>query len=63
MASAIPPVLVELQLETANIKAQMQKLNESFQEFGTTVAKQTSFLSNFKAAATGVFAGNVMTQG
>jgi hypothetical protein len=63
MASTIPPVLVELQLETANLKAQMQKLNDNFSNFGDTVKKQTSFLSNFKAAAVGVFAGNVMTQG
>jgi hypothetical protein len=63
MASAIPPVLVELQLETANIKAQMAQLNKSFENFGATVSKQTSFLSNFKAAAVGVFAGNVMVQG
>jgi hypothetical protein len=63
MANAIPPVLVELQLETANIKAQMAQLNKSFENFGATVSKQTSFLSNFKAAAVGVFAGNVMVQG
>lgn len=63
MASTIPPVLVELQLETANIKAQMEQLNKNFSNFGETVSKQTSFLSNFKTAAVGVFAGNVMTQG
>lgn len=63
MASTIPPVLVELQLETANIKTQMQQLNQKFDDFGSTVKKQTSFLSNFKSAAAGVFAGNVMTQG
>lgn len=63
MASTIPPVLVELQLETANIKSQMQQLNQKFDDFGSTLTKQTGFLSNFKAAAAGVFAGNVMTQG
>jgi hypothetical protein len=63
MASTIPPVLVELQLETANIKNQMQQLNQKFDDFGGTLKKQTSFLSNFKSAAAGVFAGNVMTQG
>jgi hypothetical protein len=63
VASTIPPVLVELQLETANIKNQMQQLNAKFDDFGSTVKKQTSFLSNFKSAAAGVFAGNVMTQG
>lgn len=63
MASTIPPVLVELQLETTNIKNQMAQLNSKFDDFGSTVKKQTSFLSNFKSAAVGVFAGNVMTQG
>ena len=63
MASTIPPVLVELQLETTNIKNQMAQLNQKFDDFGATVKKQTSFLSNFKAAAVGVFAGNVMTSG
>jgi hypothetical protein len=63
MASTIPPVLVELQLETANIKNQMEQLNKKFSDFGDTVSKQTNFMSKFKAAAVGVFAGNVMTQG
>lgn len=63
MANAIPPVLVELQLETAKIKSQMEAVNKNFSDFGDTVKKQTSFLANFKAAAAGVFAGNVMTQG
>jgi hypothetical protein len=63
MANAIPPVLVELQLETAKIKSQMESVNKNFSDFGDTVKKQTSFLANFKAAAAGVFAGNVMTQG
>jgi hypothetical protein len=63
MASTIPPVLVELQLETANLKNGLQQLNSNFSNFGETVKKQTSFMSNFKAAAVGVFAGNVMTQG
>ena len=63
MSNAIPPVLVELQLETAKIKEQLNNISKGFSEFGDTVKKQTSFLSNFKAAAAGVFAGNVMTQG
>lgn len=63
MASAIPPVLVELQLETANLKKGLEQLNQNFSNFGETIKKQTSFLSNFKSAAVGVFAGNVMTQG
>ena len=41
----------------------MAQLNAKFDDFGSTVKKQTSFLSNFKSAAAGVFAGNVMTQG
>jgi hypothetical protein len=63
MANAIPPVLVELQLETAKIKEQLTGISKKFDDFGATVSKQTSFLSSFKAAAAGVFAGNVMTQG
>jgi hypothetical protein len=63
MSSAIPPVLVELQLETANIKAQMAQLNKNFESFGQTVAKQSSFMERFKVAAVGMFAGNMMTQG
>ena len=63
MANAIPPVLVELQLETANIKAQLANLNKNFDDFGQTLTKQTSFMDKFKAAAAGMFAGNLMTQG
>jgi len=63
MANTIPPVLVELQLETANIKAQMAQVNKNFEQFGATVSKQTSFLSKFKATAAGVFSGNLMTSG
>jgi hypothetical protein len=63
MASTIPPVLVELQLETANIKNQLANLNKSFESFGATVVKQSSFMEKFKAAAVGMFAGNLMTQG
>lgn len=63
MASAIPPVLVELQLETANIKAQMQQLNKNFSEFGETVKRQTGPLQSFKTAALGVFGGNLLLKG
>jgi hypothetical protein len=63
MANAIPPVLVELQLETANIKSQLANLNKNFDDFGRTLTKQTSFMDKFKAAAAGMFAGNLMTQG
>ena len=63
MADTIPPVLIELQLETAKIASQMQQLQGNFAQFGATVEKQTSFLSKFKATASGVFAGNLMVTG
>lgn len=63
MANAIPPVLIELQLETAKIAAQMQQLTGDFANFGKTVEKQGGFLEKFKATAAGVFTGNLMTQG
>lgn len=63
MANTIPPVLVELQLETASMKAQMEALGKKFDDFGATVKKQTGPLASFKNAALGVFAGNIMTQG
>jgi len=63
MANVIPPMLIELQLETAKIQAQMQQLNGKFDDFGKTVEKQGGFLQKFKATAAGVFAGNVMATG
>lgn len=63
MADTIPPVLIELQLETARIASQMQQLTGDFQNFGKTVEKQGGFLEKFKATASGVFAGDVMVQG
>jgi hypothetical protein len=63
MASPIPPMLIELQLETAKIQAQMGQLQKNFESFGKTVEHQTSFLSKFKATAAGVFAGNLMVTG
>jgi hypothetical protein len=63
VANAIPPVLIELQLETAKIAAQMQQLTGDFANFGKTVEKQGGFLEKFKATAAGVFTGNLMTQG
>ena len=63
MADTIPPVLIELQLETAKIAAQMQQLQSNFAEFGKTVEKQGGFLEKFKATASGVFAGNLMVTG
>ena len=61
--SPIPPMLIELQLETAKIQGQMTALQNNFASFGKTVEKQGSFLEKFKATATGVFAGNVLTTG
>lgn len=63
MADTIPPVLIELQLETAKIAAQMQQLQGNFSEFGKTVEKQSGFLSQFKATAAGMFAGNAVFTG
>jgi len=63
VANSIPPVLIELQLETAKIASQMNQLTGDFQNFGKTVEKQTGFMANFKAAAAGVFAGDLMTSG
>lgn len=63
MANTIPPVLIELQLETAKIAAQMQQLQGNFSEFGKTVQKQSGFLSQFKATAAGMFAGNAVFTG
>jgi len=62
-SSPIPPMLIELQLETAKIQAQMQQLNGKFEDFGRTVEKQGSFLTKFKATAAGVFTGGLMVQG
>jgi CII-binding regulator of phage lambda lysogenization HflD len=56
-------MLIELQLETAKIQAQMQQLNGKFDDFGKTVTKQGAFLEKFKATAAGVFAGNAMLVG
>ena len=63
MASTIPPVLIELQLETARISAQMAQIKGDFDNFGQTVTKQNSFMEKFKANAAGMFAGNLMAQG
>jgi len=61
--SPIPPMLIELQLETAKITAQMAQLQNSFTSLGQTVEKQNTFFTRLKATATGVFAGNLMMQG
>ena len=63
MANTIPPVLIELQLETAKISAQMAQMKGDFDNFGQTVTKQNSFMEKFKANAAGMFAGNLMAQG
>jgi hypothetical protein len=56
-------MLIELQLETAKIQAQMSQLTGKFDDLGKTVEKQGGFLEKFKATAAGVFAGNVMASG
>lgn len=61
--SPIPPMLIELQLETAKITAQMAQLQNSFTSLGQTVEKQNTFFTRLKATASGVFAGNLMMQG
>jgi hypothetical protein len=61
--SPIPPMLIELQLETAKIQGQMQALQDNFANLGKTVEKQSSFFERFKATASGVFAGNLLTSG
>jgi hypothetical protein len=63
VAQTVPPVLIELQLETAKIAAQMQQITGDFQNFGKTVEKQGGFLAQFKSTAAGVFAGDLMGQG
>jgi len=63
VASTIPPVLIELQLETARISAQMAEIKGDFDKFGQTVTKQNTFMEKFKANAAGMFAGNLMAQG
>jgi len=62
-SSPIPPMLIELQLETAKIQAQMQQLTGKFEQFGKSVEKQGGFLEKFKATAAGVFTGGLMVQG
>lgn len=56
-------MLIELQLETAKIQSQMQQLNGKFDTFGATVQKQSNFLTQFKATAAGLFAGNAVFAG
>lgn len=63
MANLIPPMLVEIQLETAKIKQGLNEVNASLNNFGETVKKQGGFLEKFKATAIGVFGGNLITQG
>ena len=63
MSETIPPVLIQLQLETAKIASQMQQLQGNFAQFGATVEKQSGFLERFKSTAAGVFAGNAMVTG
>lgn len=63
MAELIPPMLIKLQADVNDLKVGLSQAQKDFSNFGDTVTKQTGFLAKFKAAATGVFAGNLMTQG
>ena len=61
--SPIPPMLIELQLETQKINGQLGQVNESLNNFGKTVEAQGGKLSRLKETMLGVFAGNVLLQG
>ena len=61
--SPIPPMLIELQLETAKIQGQMQALQGQFETMGKNVEKSGNSFTKFKELALGVFGGNLLTQG
>ena len=63
MANLIPPMLVEIQLETAKIKQGLTDINSSLNNFGKTVEQQNGVMDKFKSMALGVFGGNLITQG
>jgi hypothetical protein len=63
MANLIPPMLVEIQLDVAKIKQGLTDVNAGLTNFGQTVQKQSTFLTQFKNMAAGVFGGNLLTQG
>jgi F0F1-type ATP synthase membrane subunit b/b' len=42
MSQAIPPMIVEIELETARIKSQLDDLTRQFQNMGDNIGKQTS---------------------
>ena len=61
--SPIPPMLIELQLETAKIQGQMQALQDQFATMGKKVEESGGKFTRFKELALGVFGGNLLTQG
>ena len=63
MANLIPPMLVEMQLDVGKIKQGLTDVNNNLTNFGQTVQKQSTFLTQFKNMAAGVFGGNILTQG
>jgi len=63
MASAIPPILIELQLETSKIRASLANVEKQMKGLGSTVEKQGATFTRLKTLMAGVFGGNLLTQG
>jgi hypothetical protein len=63
MASAIPPILIELQLETSKIRASLASVEKQMQGLGATVEKQGAAFTRIKTLMAGVFGGSLLTQG
>lgn len=63
MASAIPPILIELQLETSKIRASLANVEKSMKGLGATVEKQGAAFTRIKTLMAGVFGGSLLTQG
>jgi uncharacterized protein YnzC (UPF0291/DUF896 family) len=61
--SPIPPMLIQLQLETEKINGQLAQVTSGIDNLGKSVEKQGGVLSNFKSVFAGVFGGNLATQG
>lgn len=63
MASAIPPILIELQLETSKIRESLANVEKSIKGLGSTVEKQGATFTRLKTLMAGVFGGSLLTQG
>jgi hypothetical protein len=63
MASAIPPILIELQLETSKIRASLANVEKQISGLGSTVEKQGATFTRLKTLMAGVFGGSLLTQG